>query len=417
MFAHVQKEIVELLDCSPAGIGNLPGEVFSSGIEALSKGDLYIAGLNPGGGVSYPSLHNHVRDWSWSNYSAFIDQCWKQSCWDADCYGMQRNSNCACTRGTDSHQRAVQRMVARADLGLDLRKVFATNAVFVKSNSGDSFYEETGLTLKDAFENCWPIHELLLSIVWPRAILSLGYQIGKSAYSFFKTKATQVGKEGSFTVAGRTFPSFRWAQMTFDVRGRTMRCLVVGIRHPSYVPDAADCPEFTSLLANGELPTKIADRPFPTFDVPVSSLVVPSVAAASAALKEASNAASLQVGHGAATDVVPLSTERSYKSRIRGHITVTLLSGHVSSARAFEKMERDCVPKRLAVTGILDGRPYRFPCSSNPGRRKVTSYCNYFESGGQWLFFYTNEAILPKGASVEFIPDIRKSQYQAVLHA
>jgi hypothetical protein len=65
-------------------------------------------------------------------------------------------------------------------------------------------------------------------------------------------------------------------------------------------------------------------------------------------------------------------------------------------------MERDSVPKRIAVTGVLDGKPYRFPCSRNPGRGKVTSYCHYFEDGGQWLFFYTNEANLPEGASVKF---------------
>jgi hypothetical protein len=402
MFADVQQEILEMLDRSPAGIGNLPGEIFSSGIEAVSKGELYIAGLNPGGGLSYPALREHVKGWSWSNYSAFLDQCWKKSCWDADCYGLQLNANCTCARGTDPHQRAVQRIVARAAFGLDLRRVFATNAVFVKSDSGDSFPEETGLELKEAFDNCWPIHEVLLSIVRPRAILSLGYQSGKSAYSFFKAKGTQVGTEWTYKVAGRTLPSFRWAQMTFDISGQTMRCLVVGIRHPSYVPDAADCPEFGSLLANGELPIQIADRSFPTFGTPESSLFVHPVAAAPTAMKNKFNAAGVQVGYGAATDVVPPSTERSYKSRVRGHILVTLPGGHVSSARAFEKLERDSVPKRITVTGALDGMPYRFHCSRNPGQGKVMSYCNYFEDGGKWLFFYTNEANLPEGASVEF---------------
>jgi hypothetical protein len=119
-------------------------------------------------------------------------------------------------------------------------------------------------------------------------------------------------------------------------------------------------------------------------------------------MKDAFNTTGLQVGYGSATDVVPPSTEHSYKSRVRGQIIVTLPSGHVSSARAFEKMKGDCVPKRTAITGVLDGKPYCFPCSRNQGQGKVTSYCNYFEDGGQWLFFYTNEANLPEGASVEF---------------
>lgn len=391
-----------MLDRSPAGLGNLPGEVFSSGIEAVSKGEFYIVGLNPGGGLSYPSLRDHVSDWSWSNYSAFLDQCWRQACWDADCYGLQRDINCACMRGTNRHQRAVQRMAARAAPGLDLRRVFATNAVFVKSNSSQSFNGETGLTLREAFDHCWPIHELFLSIVRPRVVLSLGFSSAGSAYSFFKDKATEVGTEESFTIANRKYPSFRWAQMAFDVRGQTMHCLVVGIRHPSWVPDATDCPEFTSLLANGELPTRIADRPFPIFGALASALVSPPVAAKAAAMTDVFNAAGLQVEFGAATDIVPPSTERSYKARIRGHILVTLPSGNVSVARVFEKMERDSVPKRIAVTGLLDGRPYHFPCSRNPGRGKLTSYCNYFEDGGQWLFFYTNEANLPEGTSVKF---------------
>jgi hypothetical protein len=124
--------------------------------------------------------------------------------------------------------------------------VFATNAIFAKSDSAVSFLKETGLSLKKAFDACWPMHQFFLSQVRPRVILCLGYD----AFSLFKGTGSLVGCDGSHSVHGRKFPSFKWAEMKFNLGDEdNISTLVVGIRHPSYVPDAANTREFSDLVA------------------------------------------------------------------------------------------------------------------------------------------------------------------------
>lgn len=249
MAPDLKSKIISLLATSPMKIGDLPGEVFSTGSSAISPGDLYVAGLNPGFGTAYRKVRSHVEDWSLEHYSAYLDQCWNERCWNEDCYGKQEKSSCKCKRGTNAHQKAVQQMIHRARPGLDPRNVFATNAVFVKSDSAATFRKETGFTMFQAFESCWPVHQLFLSIVQPRVILSLGYAEGTSAFSLFGRKAARVGDSRSFSVPGRKFASFKWRNMTFDIGEQQFNCLVVGVRHPSYVPDATNTKEFSDLFS------------------------------------------------------------------------------------------------------------------------------------------------------------------------
>lgn len=240
--------ILSLLESAPAGLASLPGEVFSSGASTISAGTLYVVGLNPGGGAAYPSLREHVRSWNLNDFSAYTDQCWDHECWNRDCYALQTGANCTHARGTDPHQLAVVRAIQRLRPGLHPRDVFATNAVFAKSVSAETFSNETGVTLKRAFDACWPIHQFLLSEVQPRLILSLGFAEGASAYSFFSRKAHPLAPELAHYEKGRRFASFKWAPMRFDLPTGSLTCLVVGLRHPSYVTDAADSPEFQALV-------------------------------------------------------------------------------------------------------------------------------------------------------------------------
>ncbi len=245
----LRNQILTLLDGAPNGLASLRGEVFSSGTSSLAVGRLYVVGLNPGAGASYPTVREHVARWDLEHYSAYTDQCWETHCWNRDCYGFQSRADCQHQRGSSAHQKAVVRMIGRAAPHETARSVFSTNAVFAKSESADTFRAETGLSLRSAFEGCWPVHQLLLSIVRPSVVLSLGYQQDGSAYSFFRRKAHWASaSEGEHFVPGRKFASFKWTDMTFKLGTSTLKCLVVGIRHPSYVPDAADCQEFEQLL-------------------------------------------------------------------------------------------------------------------------------------------------------------------------
>jgi hypothetical protein len=106
---------------------------------------------------------------------------------------------------------------------------------------------------------------------------------------------------------------------------------------------------------------------------------------------------------GGATDHVPSNTERTYCDRVRGHVTVILPGGEVGTARAFEALSVDEVPSSRIAHGVLDGTTYWFRCGPPQGRHgEMPRHRAYFEHAGTWLFFYTEGAILPFGANVNF---------------
>jgi hypothetical protein len=269
----LKTQLVKLLDRMPGNFSALPGEVFSTGTSSLRGGDLYVLGLNPGFGTAYPTIRDHVVNWSLESYSAFVDQCWQKRCWNTDCFALQGNARCSCQRGTKAHQRAVQRIVERAKPGQDLRLVFATNAIFAQSASAASFKKQTGLSLSQAFDACWPVHQFFLSHIRPKVILSLGYSQDASAFALIGKKAEIVENVECHFVSNRKYPSFKWSEMQINLGyGTPLTALVVGIRHPSYVPDAADTSEFSELIASyinrranpavqGTLRDKAAQRP------------------------------------------------------------------------------------------------------------------------------------------------------------
>src|SRR5712691_7618507 len=180
---EAKRQLVNVLTSELGPFGQLRGEVFSSGVDTLQRGPLYVMGLNPGGapGVYKLSILEHVDTWDLTNYSAFTDQCWKSKCWEKDQYGRQESLRCRCTscaRGKDRQQLAIIDAIKRAFPDeKHPRTVFASNAIFAASRSADTFFEDTrnSYTLKQAWELCWPVHRFLLSIVRPKVVLCLGY--------------------------------------------------------------------------------------------------------------------------------------------------------------------------------------------------------------------------------------------------
>lgn len=251
MRSELKQEIMHLMDEMPKHFAELPGEVFSTGAKSLARGDFYLAGVNPMAGQRYPSIRSHVANWDLYLYSAFLDQCWEKECWNRDCYGFQNSLDCKHGRGRNRHQVAVRNIMERASPGFDLKTLFATNAVFASSASAQGFSTETGLTLLQAFEACWPLHQYFLRIVRPRFILCLGYQDSGSAFWLLKRKAVRGSVEplSSHKAPGRKFASFKSARMMFDSGAGELSTVVVGVRHPSYVPDAANTAEFSELIA------------------------------------------------------------------------------------------------------------------------------------------------------------------------
>ena len=245
--ANVQR-VLGVIDTLPDPLKDLPGEVFSSGVEALAPGELYIVGLNPMFGTAYPTIREHVANWRFSNFSSFRHQCWNKACWDRDCFGFQEKIPCSCDKGASRHQKAVMSIIKRATDRAPT-EIFATNALFACSRSADTFKHDTGYSMTAAFKYYWRVHQELLAIVRPKVIISLGYAEGASAYSFFRIMA---GKQwmpiDQVRLPNRRFASYKWAQASFKIEGQTLPVTMIGVRHPSYVQNAADTPEFSQLV-------------------------------------------------------------------------------------------------------------------------------------------------------------------------
>lgn len=228
----LKTKLLNVLQSALGDGANLPGEVFSSGLDTLRDGPLYVLGLNPGGGSSYLSVGEHVRTWNLTKYSAFYDQCWNRDCWDRDSYGRQNTLTCNCERGKDKHQKAVIDTVRCMLPGVNLRTVFATNAIFMASRDADSFQNETKLSLQEAWNVCWKVHQFLLGVVRPKVILCLGYGEDESAFSFLRSKCSQLPVTKGYPKELRQ-KEFKWFEENMPIDEDPIRPLVIGVFHPS----------------------------------------------------------------------------------------------------------------------------------------------------------------------------------------
>lgn len=143
-----------------------PGEVIYSSHETLSKGDIYLLGLNPGG-RPFITIEQHIDDMLTRTKNSFVDENWKSQ----QCEPLQLQ---------DVDKAPLQKRVVQllADLGYDVRSVCASNLIFQTTPSSETLcFGLAGL--------CWPVHEAVLELVQPKLILTFGN--GKdSPYSFIK---------------------------------------------------------------------------------------------------------------------------------------------------------------------------------------------------------------------------------------
>ena len=149
------------------------GGIFYSSHETLCAGDVYLIGLNPGG----------------EGGSVTLDQCLDRNMTQTD------NALLDADWGSGIGQHPIQKHARwlLEKLGLEPRKVFATNLIFVQSPNQD------GVSKADA-NTCWQVHEAFLSIVRPRLILAFGNNERLSPYSYMRE--TYNGKESPPVLAG-----------------------------------------------------------------------------------------------------------------------------------------------------------------------------------------------------------------------
>lgn len=128
------------------------GAVLYSSVETLCPGSLYILGLNPGGKTGQ-TIAECLQSLPRFRGNEYLDEDWSS---DKRSY----------PKGGHPLQRHLAHLIG--ELGQDLRGICASNLIFTRSSDqyGADYLQNAGV--------CWPVHELILSIVRPSVLLVFG---------------------------------------------------------------------------------------------------------------------------------------------------------------------------------------------------------------------------------------------------
>lgn len=146
------------------------GSILYSAAHTLTKGDIYILGLNPGGNEG-PSISQHLAELPNKTQNSYLDESWGKRV-DAD--------------GQAPLQRRIKGLVNA--VGADLRNICASNLIFMRSPN------DKGIKFPKDADTCWPIHEKILDIVQPKLIIAFGNSL-RSPYGYLFNKFNTDGHE------------------------------------------------------------------------------------------------------------------------------------------------------------------------------------------------------------------------------
>jgi hypothetical protein len=128
------------------------GTILYSSCETLKPGKYYFLGLNPGGPEEgTKTIRQSLDELGTSRVNAYLDQSW---CSDPDCKGC----------------RPLQKSFKFLFDGLEIdpRAVCASNLIFKRSA------DERGAGYPELAKPCWIVHEAILRVVQPHAIITFG---------------------------------------------------------------------------------------------------------------------------------------------------------------------------------------------------------------------------------------------------
>ncbi len=217
---------------------NESGAVLYNGWSSLRPGLLYLMGFNPGGDPTEirQTVLKSVQELE-QNYCAY-DECWKKN-HPADCALKE-------CKGASNHQRRVRALLDTLNLGLSIKDVCATNAVFLRSKD-----QGTLKGSRELWEKCWPVHQRLLSIVQPNLILCLGNGDGLSAFSLLRSEF--IGNPTYQPCGPNGFRDGKWfeGRVVVNQNGpKEHECKVIGIPHPSRYVLTQSLQEYLRQLGN-----------------------------------------------------------------------------------------------------------------------------------------------------------------------
>jgi hypothetical protein len=140
------------------------GTILYSSCATLKPGKYYFLGLNPGGGdAGTKTIERALGNLGALTENAYLDEDWGSG---ARRYGV----------GGHPLQQNYQYLFSM--LGEELDSVCASNLIFRRSIS------EKGARYAELVDRCWQVHEAILKIVRPSAIITFGRQ----PFDFIKTK-------------------------------------------------------------------------------------------------------------------------------------------------------------------------------------------------------------------------------------
>ena len=167
-----KKEILQIAKNNLIGLLDKPGSILYSSHETLKPGKVYLLGFNPGGSDGKP-IELSIDQILSSTSNAYLDESWE-------------NKNGTWRKGEAPLQKRIKWILE--GIKLNPRDVCASNLIFFRSRNAN----DISFSLA---EQCWPVHEAILSIVKPKLIITFGNS-EISPYSFLNS--VLGGEEESF---------------------------------------------------------------------------------------------------------------------------------------------------------------------------------------------------------------------------
>ncbi len=182
------------------GLADMPGKALYSGVGTLCPGLLYVLGWNPGGDP------NSESDSSARHLTALAR---KSSNWNEYIDGVWRPGGRVYPPGAAPMQRRVRYLLA----GIGLPVV-----IFVRSPVSSALVKPGQLA-----KLCWPVHQFLLGLVRPKAILSIG---GEPVFSFIRNRSRLLSGQGEFPSGHGT-----WGCLAARVQLEDQNMAIVSVPH------------------------------------------------------------------------------------------------------------------------------------------------------------------------------------------
>ena len=204
------------------------GGVMLSGPTTIAPGRFYVMGLNPGGNPATLTATIGQNLAPPDGASCYTDECWNKQCGDDPaCEHLQDGR--VRPEAYVRHQRnmiSLAKMLGHATPA----SLPSANAIFGRSTSLATLMHQSGIDAGTWWRGCWPVHQALLEVVRPAAIITLGYGMNTSAFGFLARIAGSVAIE-KIGVSRRDGKAFT---CNLDLGESRLKTCVIGVPHPSY---------------------------------------------------------------------------------------------------------------------------------------------------------------------------------------